>query len=109
MQKRGGISRDWEGQHVDPLDDTARRGYAEQIPHGKDKDGRTPYHRLKGRKFNQAVAEFGECIWYLKPKSEGKYKADVRWEDGIWLGIRDRTGETLVGTPDGIVNVRSII
>ena len=33
---------------------------------GREKDGRTPYHRVKGRKFNQVVAEFGECMWYLK-------------------------------------------
>jgi len=71
------------------------------------KDGRTPYHIVKGRKFNQVVAEFGECTWYLKPKSEGKYKGDIRWEEGIWLGIRDRKGETLVGTANGIVKVRS--
>jgi hypothetical protein len=74
---------------------------------GRERDGRTPYHRVKGRKFNQAVAEFGECIWHLKPKSKGKYKICIRWEEGIWLGIRDRTGETLVGTSNGIVKVRS--
>ena len=54
------------------------------------------------------MAEFGECIWYVRPKSEGKYKADVRWEEGIGLGIRDRSGEARVGTPKGSVKVRSV-
>ncbi len=42
------------------------------------KDGRAAYPRVKGRQFNQGMAEFGEGIWYLKPKFVGKYKDDVR-------------------------------
>ena len=34
-------------------------------------DGRTPYYRIKGREFNRKLANFGECIWYLKPKNTG--------------------------------------
>ena len=53
---------------------------------GGDRDGRTPHHRVKGRKFNQAVVEFGECVWYLKPESEGKVQG------GCPMGRRDLVG-----------------
>ena len=44
--------------------------------------------------FNRKVAEFGECVWYLKPGTKGKYKWEERWGNGVWLGIRDESGET---------------
>ena len=49
-----------------------------------------------------------KCILYMTPGITGKDKLDARWEKGIWLGIRDRSGEVIVGTPDGCVKVRSI-
>ena len=74
----------------------------------KGSDGRTRYERLRGRPFNKEVAEFGECIWYLKPKSKGKEKRRSRWDNGIWLGIRDESNEIFVGTPQGVLKVRTI-
>ena len=35
-------------------------------------DGKTPIERLKGKKFNTKCVKFGECVWYLKPKSKSK-------------------------------------
>ena len=35
----------------------------------KGKDGFTSYRRIKGKEFHKEIVEFGECIWYLKPKS----------------------------------------
>ena len=34
------------------------------------KDGRTPHQRWKGRVFRKEVAEFGECVWYLRPRTK---------------------------------------
>lgn len=68
----------------------------------------TPYERLKGKKFDKEVAELGECVWWLKPKSAGKDKFESRWESGIWLGIRDESGEHLIGTKEGIRRARTI-
>ena len=65
-------------------------------------DGHTAYQRMKGRAFVKELAEFGECIWYLKPKQAGINEADVRWEDGVWLGIHDNSGEVYVGTSAGV-------
>ena len=71
-------------------------------------DGFTAYKRVKGKEFKKELVKFGECIWYLKPKSKGKAKAECRWEDGVFLGIRDESGEYIVGTPEGAIKVRSI-
>ena len=61
-------------------------------------DGRTAWERVKGRRFNRDVPEFGERIMYLKPNSLGKDKLDSRWETGHFLGIQDDSAELIVGT-----------
>ena len=66
----------------------------------------TAFRRWKGRDFHRYVAEFGECVWYLKSGSAGTNKFDPRWYEGVWLGIRDETGEAIIGTPDGVVKCR---
>jgi hypothetical protein len=42
----------------------------------------------------------------LRPISRGKDKFEVRWDTGIWLGVADRSGETIIGTKDGVIKVR---
>ena len=69
-------------------------------------DGRTSYRRWKGKDFKREVAEFGEQVLYLKMGTKGKNKLDSRWERGIWLGVKDSTGEIIVGTPEGVVKAR---
>ena len=53
-------------------------------------------------------AQIGESVWYLKPQSKGKDKFNSRWESGIWLGIREESGETFVGTKEGVIKVRTV-
>ena len=45
---------------------------------------------------------------YLRPGPRGKDKFKVRWENGIWYGIADRTGEAIIGTKDGVIKVRDV-
>ena len=71
-------------------------------------DGKTARQRLRGRTFKAPIVEYAECIWYLKPKSVGKDKMNTRWGSGIWLGIREESGKTFVGTEDGVIKTRSI-
>ena len=52
------------------------------------------------------MAEFGENVWYLKAGTLGRYKFNNRWEEGVWLGITDESGESIIGTPDGIVKAK---
>ncbi len=70
-------------------------------------DGKTRRERLKGKKWRREVAEFGECIYYQVLKTKGKYSWEERWAEGIWLGVREESGEIVVGTDKGIVKARS--
>ena len=74
----------------------------------KGNDGRTGYYRLKGREFNKRVPDFAECIWYLKPKSKGRNKAEYRWSEGVWVGVREESGEHIVLTEQGAIKCRAI-
>ncbi len=69
-------------------------------------EGFTALRRWKGREFNKPVAEFGECSHYAPVQSAGRNKFAVRWVDGIWLGIKLESGESSIGTPEGVVRVR---
>ena len=81
--------------------DTINRHYVYQ-------DGRTALKKFKGRKSSGQYREFGENVFYLRPHSKGKDKFEVRWEDGIWLCIADRTGEAIIGTKDGVIKARDV-
>ena len=72
------------------------------------KDGKTAWTRWKGRPFKKELVEFGECVLYSRPGSRGKDKLDPRWEEGIWLGVKDSSGETIIGTREGVVKVRDV-
>ena len=72
----------------------------------KDSEGFTAYRRWKGRAFNRPVTEFGECVLYLPAKTAGRDKFDVRWQEGIWLGVRLESGESVIGTNEGVVKAR---
>lgn len=53
--------------------------------------GYTSYEKLKGRRFRREVAEFGEYVLYKVPGKKGKDKLDVRWAEGLYLGIKDQS------------------
>ena len=73
----------------------------------KVEDGCTAYRRLRGREFGASVAEFGESVMYMKPDITGKDKMDARWETGVWLGMREESNESIIGTRHGCIKVRS--
>ena len=70
-------------------------------------DGRTPYERRKGKRFIRPLPEIGECIWYMRPQSVGKDKLDTRWENGVFAGVREESGELHVLIEKGAIKVRS--
>ena len=38
--------------------------------------------------------------------SAGKDKVVARWKEGVWPGVRLESGESLIGTSEGIVKAR---
>ena len=74
------------------------------------KDGRTPYERLKGKKYGGTFMEFGSPVMLrVTDKPQGGLMQE-RWIEGIWLGSRFNTLEHLVSRrSDGVVDLDSII
>ena len=73
-------------------------------------DGKTPYERIRGRKCKGPIAMFGERVLY-KELNDGRgdrRKIETTWKEGVWLGIKNRTGEHIIGTPEGAVKAYSV-
>ena len=77
----------WMVRHAAMLVNIGQRG----------EDGRSAWERVKGRRFNREIPEFGERVMYLKPASVGKDKLDSRWEVGHFFRIHDESAELIIG------------
>ena len=44
----------------------------------------------------------------MQPGTRVRDKYEVRWQRGVWHGITDRTGETIIGTKDGVIKVPDV-
>ena len=66
-------------------------------------DGKTSYEKLA------AGPAFGERVCYLPLTTKERDRSKLeRLREGIWLGMRLRTNEALIGTPGGVVKTRTI-
>merc|ERR1712026_83279 len=63
-------------------------------------DGKTAFERIKERKCRSPLAMFGERVMYmeLNDGKDERSKLERTLMDGIWLGIKGRTGEHITGT-----------
>ena len=72
-------------------------------------DGKTAYELRKGRKFGRALPLFVEKILFMVPGvTKGIARVEPRWEDGVFLGVSDRSDELYVGTEKGMHKVRTL-
>ena len=72
-------------------------------------DRKTAYERCKGKKANNMGIEFGEgVLWRRKPVGGAMAKLTVLWEEGVFLGVKGRTGEFIVGDSKGVWKTRTI-
>ena len=63
----------------------------------------------RGRAFRRDMPEFGVKVQYLKPGSVGTHKFESRWQgDAIFLGLREESGEWIVGTKEGVIKCRTL-
>ena len=65
------------------------------------KDGKTSHERLKGKKATLLGIEFGEGVLFRRKPGQPKLaKLSSLWEEGIYLGHRAASGESVVGERD---------
>ena len=72
------------------------------------KDDKTPHQRLKGRRSQKQLIEFGMSVHFMPLDPLDQPNADPRYMDGIWLGLRMGTEEYLVGNATGVFKARSV-
>ena len=65
---------------------------------------KTRYSRHRGREWRVSLPPFGETIEFLKRG----HKFEARWQQGIFLGVKDNTTEKIVGNASGVFTVQSI-
>ena len=72
-------------------------------------DGKTPFERLKGKKFKGDMVEFGEAVLY-RDITEQRAGRDLepRWYPGIWLGFDLHTHQKIIGTEGKVIKVNTI-
>ena len=72
-------------------------------------EGKAACELRKGRKFARALPHFAEKILFMIPGvTKGAARVEPRWEDGIFLGVSDRSDELYVGTERGTHKVRTV-
>ena len=70
------------------------------------KDGKTAYERVKGKVASVLGLEFGEIMKATKGKMMAKLR--LKWDYGIFVGVRPRSNEIWVATEDRTWKVRSV-
>ena len=76
----------------------------------KGQTGRTAYREARGHDARAPVAEFGGKIMYMPSKNTSKSapKVDPKFHDGIWLGLRMKSDESIIGTPNGVIKAKTV-
>ena len=69
-------------------------------------DGLTSFEKRWGKPYNGALCRFAEVVHFRKI---GKFpKSDAAWEEGLWLGRDTESNQHFVGTPQGVIKIRSL-
>ncbi|CAE7732846.1 eryA, partial [Symbiodinium necroappetens] len=63
------------------------------------------YEAMFGRRFKANLLPFGELCIYHAPS---KYKGDLQWQRGLFVGLNEKNGANIVLTPDGAREARSV-
>ena len=67
--------------------------------------GAPPFEIMFGRRFKGRLLPFGEKCIFFRPS---RHKGDLQWDRGLWIGINERNGAHILGTPAGVVESRSV-
>ena len=67
--------------------------------------GAPPYEIVFGRRFKGVLLPFGEqCLFHFP----SRHKGDMQWRRGIYAGHNERNGASILLTPDGAFESRSL-
>jgi hypothetical protein len=73
------------------------------------KDGRTPYERIRGKRYHGEMVEFARRVFHLSPGKPHGGSMKERWFEGTFVGKRFSSDEYLIIMDDGkLVKARSI-
>ena len=77
--------------------------------YGIGRDGKTPNQLLKGKHTHRPMYELGEKVrFHPLGLIKGRGKLDTKMLEGIWLGLSRKSGEYIIGTPEGIRKARTV-
>ena len=78
--------------------------------HAVSADGKTAYERIRGKKSRMLGLEFGEQVHWRRAVVTGhrKDKLDSVWAEGVYLGHKTLSGESIVGNVEGVFKTRTI-
>ena len=71
-------------------------------------DGKIPYARIRQERCMVPLANSGDMVMYLPPKTARANKGTPARKPGIWLGVIERIEGTIVGTRYGGVKSRTV-
>ena len=71
-------------------------------------DGKVPFERLRGKKPTVLGLEFGEKVLYKRKIGAKLEKLNPRWDYGIFVGVRRKSNQVMISTPEGISYSRSV-
>ena len=71
-------------------------------------DGRTPYERIRREECQVPLVPFGKMVKYLPMRTVKKTKGTPTRKPNICLGIVERTEETTIGTPNGVIKCKTV-
>ncbi|CAE7303029.1 unnamed protein product [Symbiodinium sp. CCMP2456] len=67
--------------------------------------GLPPFEAVHSKKYVGKLLPFGEACVFHAPS---KFKGDLQWQRGVWVGISERSNSHMVLTPDGAKESRSV-
>ena len=74
------------------------------------RDGSTAYESPAGKPYRRQLVDFGERVHFMpsRPGGARKAKLDPKWQDGAFIGTRDRSDDMLIMTPSGVYKWRNV-
>ena len=75
----------------------------------KGRDGKTPYHRLRGKEFSGKMHEIGEKVLFKELNDQQQLGGcDSRWSEVIYVGYDLATYQSIIATSEGRTKANTV-